>query len=56
MVVQDGSGNITPDELLGLMRALGQNPTEEELLQVLTPKTLLATITSICILHLCFRL
>ena len=29
--VQDGSGTISSEELLGVMRAMGQNPTEDEL-------------------------
>ena len=28
------SGTITPEELLGVMRAMGQNPTEDELLNL----------------------
>ena len=28
---QDGSGAISSKELLGVMRAMGQNPTEDEL-------------------------
>ena len=32
--VQDGSGTISPEELLGVMRAMGQNPTEDELLNL----------------------
>ena len=31
---QDGSGTISPEELLGVMRAMGQNPTEDELLNL----------------------
>ena len=34
MSVQDGSGTISPEELLGVMRAMGQNPTEDELLNL----------------------
>ena len=29
--IQDGSGAISSKELLGVMRAMGQNPTEDEL-------------------------
>ena len=29
--LQDGSGAISSKELLGVMRAMGQNPTEDEL-------------------------
>ena len=29
--MQDGSGAISSKELLGVMRAMGQNPTEDEL-------------------------
>ena len=32
--VQDGSGAISSKELLGVMRAMGQNPTEDELLNL----------------------
>ena len=32
--VEDGSGTISPEELLGVMRAMGQNPTEDELLNL----------------------
>ena len=32
--VQDGSGTISSEELLGVMRAMGQNPTEDELLNL----------------------
>jgi calmodulin len=31
---QDGSGAISSKELLGVMRAMGQNPTEDELLNM----------------------
>ena len=31
---QDGSGTISPEKLLGVMRAMGQNPTEDELLNL----------------------
>ena len=30
-IQQDGSGAISSKELLGVMRAMGQNPTEDEL-------------------------
>merc|ERR1712062_73561 len=30
----DGSGTISSEELLGVMRAMGQNPTEDELLNL----------------------
>ena len=32
--LQDGSGTISSEELLGVMRAMGQNPTEDELLNL----------------------
>ena len=32
--IQDGSGTISPEELLGVLRAMGQNPTEDELLNL----------------------
>ena len=31
---QDGSGAISADELLHVLRAMGQNPTEDELLNL----------------------
>merc|ERR1712142_255585 len=31
---KDGSGTISPEELLGVLRAMGQNPTEDELLNL----------------------
>merc|ERR1712176_1209874 len=31
---KDGSGAISAEELLGVMRAMGQNPTEDELLNL----------------------
>ena len=31
---KDHSGTISPDELLGVLRAMGQNPTEDELLNL----------------------
>ena len=33
-LLQDGSGEIATEELLGVMRAMGQNPTEDELLNL----------------------
>ena len=37
-VFQDGSGAISAKELLGVMRAMGQNPTEDEVkTQMLEP-------------------
>ena len=33
-IFQDGSGTISSEELLGVMRAMGQNPTEDELLNL----------------------
>ena len=32
LIFQDGSGTISTKELLGVMRSMGQNPTEDELL------------------------
>merc|ERR1719312_783025 len=32
---KDGSGAISQDELLGVMRAMGQNPTEDEVLNLM---------------------
>ena len=32
--LQDKSGTISPEELLGVLRAMGQNPTEDELLNL----------------------
>ena len=34
LLFQDGSGTISSEELLGVMRAMGQNPTEDELLNL----------------------
>ena len=31
---QDGSGSISTKELLGVMRSMGQNPTEDEVLEL----------------------
>ena len=31
---KDGSGTISAEELLGVLRAMGQNPTEDELLNL----------------------
>merc|ERR1712079_212035 len=31
---KDGSGSISTKELLGVMRSMGQNPTEDELLEL----------------------
>ena len=33
---QDGSGTISTKELLGVMRSMGQNPTEDELLALVS--------------------
>ena len=33
--MKDGSGSISSGELLGVMRAMGQNPTEDEVLNLL---------------------
>ena len=32
LIIKDGSGTISTKELLGVMRSMGQNPTEDELL------------------------
>merc|ERR1711892_257651 len=32
---KDGSGAISAEELLGVMRAMGQNPTEDEVLNLM---------------------
>ncbi len=32
MFVEDGSGSISTKELVGVMRSIGQNPTEDEIL------------------------
>ena len=32
MFVKDGSGSISTKELVGVMRSIGQNPTEDEIL------------------------
>ena len=34
ITLQDKSGTISPEELLGVLRAMGQNPTEDELLNL----------------------
>ena len=34
MLTQDGSGSISTKELLGVMRSMGQNPTEDEVLEL----------------------
>ena len=31
---KDGSGSISTKELLGVMRSMGQNPTEDEVLEL----------------------
>ena len=33
-MTQDGSGSISTKELLGVMRSMGQNPTEDEVLEL----------------------
>lgn len=32
--MKDGSGSISTKELLGVMRSMGQNPTEDEVLEL----------------------
>ena len=34
-IFQDGSGTISNKELLQVMRSIGQNPTEDEILQMI---------------------
>ena len=34
LVLQDGSGTISNKELLHVLRSIGQNPTEDEILQL----------------------
>ena len=40
---QDKSGAISHMELLGVMRAMGQNPTEDELLNMILEVTQIAS-------------
>lgn len=43
---QDGSGTISTKELLGVMRSMGQNPTEDELLALVSSSSLYLSLTS----------